>query len=84
MRNRFSNAVLIQDPRACNPSGVARALVEAIDEARGADIRPEDDPACRLICHQLAYLLNTNEFDHDQDLYSNAMSQCRARTASRH
>ena len=82
MRNRFSNAVLIQDPGACNPSGVARALVEAIDEARRDDIRPEDDPACRLICHQLAFLLNTAEIDGDIDRYYHLMRECRERASS--
>ena len=81
-RNRFSNAVLIQDPGACNPSGVARALVEACDEARNENIRPEDDPACRLICHQLASLLNVDEINRDLDCWGILMGACRERASS--
>ena len=59
MRNRFKDAHLIFQG-ACNPSGIARSLVAACDEAR-AEGRGTDavrrDPACRLITAQLAFLM---------------------------
>lgn len=82
MRNRFLNALYIQDPGASNPAGIARALVEAIDAARADDVRAEEDPACRLICHQLAFLLNTSAIDRDMDLWGNLMRECRERATS--
>jgi hypothetical protein len=61
---RYRDAIAISQG-ACNPSGVARSLVAAIDEfARSADYRGTDsvcqDTAVRLICHQLAFLLNVD------------------------
>ncbi len=85
-RNRYEEALLIQQG-ACNPSGVARALVKAIDEARaeGADTSGvEADPAVRLICHQLAFLLHVGEIDHGSlDVYSKLMNACREHASER-
>lgn len=71
-RNR--DAIAIQ-AGACNPSGVARSLVQAIDEFTDSpDYTGTDsvraDPAIRLICHQLAFLLGVGEINWDQDTYS--------------
>jgi hypothetical protein len=57
MSDRDRVAVLIVDPGASNPSGVARALVEAIDGARAQCVQPHRDPACRLITYHLAHLM---------------------------
>jgi aromatic ring hydroxylase len=57
MSNRFSDAIAIQS--ACNPSGIASALMRAqrviYDEGKGTDA-VRADPAVRLMVHQLAYL----------------------------
>jgi hypothetical protein len=78
MRNRFWSAHMIQQG-ACNPSGVARALVEAIDQAR-AECPDTDsvraDPAVRQIAHQLAFLLNLAEYDHDMDAWRRDYEIC--------
>ena len=75
--NRFQSAHLIQQG-ACNPAGVARALVKAIDEAR-AECGDTDsicnDVACRLICHQLAFLFNL-EFGYNSQDYSRDVAIC--------
>jgi hypothetical protein len=67
---------------ACNPSGIARSLVEAIDSAR-ADCADTDsvrkDPAVRMIAHQLAFLLNLAEYDHDSAAYSRDYRLCEER-----
>jgi hypothetical protein len=57
MRDRFYNAYHIWQYGACNPAGVARSLVEAIDESRAAHIDPSEDIACKMILDHLAFLL---------------------------
>jgi len=81
-RNRFWDADAIQQG-ACNPSGIARSLVKAIDEARadpGIMVIGTDgvraDPAVRLIVHQLAFLMNTIEYDTDPDSYARDLRMC--------
>ena len=81
MRSRFWAAHMIQQG-ACNPCGVARALVAAIDEARAenpdtANVRA--DPAVRMIAHQLAVLLNLAEYDHDMDAWRRDYEICEER-----
>jgi hypothetical protein len=61
--NRFWNAWHIQQG-ACNPSGVARSLVEAIDEVRAENPNTDNvrqDSAVRQICHQLAFILGVGD-----------------------
>ena len=54
--NRFAEALALQD--ACNPSGVARTLVEMMDDVKKhgdtADVRR--DPAVRITVAKLADL----------------------------
>jgi hypothetical protein len=64
MRNRFDNALMIQEG-ACNPSGIAHSLVNACHECIAAGVSQRTDPAVRLIVHQLAYLCNVGEIDGD-------------------
>ncbi len=78
MAKRHQDALDIQ-AGACNPSGIAHSLIAACAEVRaegdGTDaIRA--DPAIRLITHQLAYLMNTREFDDTLDAYSVATRAC--------
>lgn len=63
MAKRHADAIAIQG--ACNPSGVAISLVEAIREVHAEDrasptprgtIAVQEDHAVRLIVYQLAYL----------------------------
>ena len=76
--NRNRDAIAVQQG-ACNPSGVARALVRAIDEAR--EENPDTDavradPACRLICHQLAFLMGVGRIDNGMDDYGALIRAC--------
>jgi len=78
VNTRNKDAIAIQQG-ACNPSGVARALVRAIDEAR--EENPDTDavradPACRLICHQLAFLMGVGRIDSGEDDYSALIRAC--------
>lgn len=58
MRNRFDNAYEIWHNGASNPRGVARSLVEAIDEAveEGRGSAAAADPAVQMILDQLCWL----------------------------
>lgn len=81
-RSRFSAALLIQEG-ACNPSGITHALLSAIQElhAENADTPTIcNDPAVRLIAHQLAWILNLSEFDRDLDAYGRALDACREKS----
>lgn len=72
---RFNDAVFIQHG-ACNPAGVARSLVQAIDEARAENIAPRQDAACKLICHQLVHILGMSSIDLlPDDQYTAAMKE---------
>lgn len=83
MRNRFDNAVAIQEG-ACNPSGILHSMLEACEEIRanpehtGTD-QLRADPALRLMAHQLNYLLNVGEIDRDLDVYGKLVHECRTR-----
>ena len=84
--NRFYDAYMIQQG-ACNPAGIARALVTACDQAMAdhqSTDRVRNDPAVRLIVHQLAFLTNSTEYDQqlgygDDDPYRRDMRLCRER-----
>lgn len=83
---RFHDAVLIQKG-ACNPSGIARSLVAAIDEASADPASTGTaaicaDPAVRLITHQLAHVLRLSEYDFDLDAYGRDLRLCEARAAT--
>lgn len=58
MRNRFDNAYEIWHNGASNPRGVARSLVEAIDEAveEGRGSAAAADPAVQMIMDHLCFL----------------------------
>ena len=58
MSKRFKNADAIWNGGACNPRGVARTLVEAIDEAviEGGGSAAAADPAVQLILDRVCFL----------------------------
>ena len=77
MKQRNADALAIQ--WACNPAGIARALVKACDEARAEctdTMYTRQDPAVRLIVHQLAFLCKLEAFD-DFELYHKCIEACR-------
>ena len=82
--NRHTDAIDIQQG-ACNPSGIARSLVKAIDEARAETPgNAANDPAVRLIAHQLDHILNVREFDHGvMNEYRRAMTTCEEKAGYR-
>ena len=74
--NRHRDALLIVDPGACNPSGVALSLHNACRQviAEGGDQRT--DPAVRLIVTQLSFLTNSHA-DLDTAEYGKLIEACR-------
>lgn len=79
---RHDDALLIQS--AVNPAGIARSLHEAFREviAEGGDTRAQqEDPACRLILHQLAYLLGMTG-GYDLSEYRKYTEFCEAQVAA--
>ncbi len=87
MTKRHSDALFIQEG-ACNPSGIALAIVAACKEMRDEpDHKGTDeitsDPAVRLMVHQLAFICDVPALDHrdtsldDSRSWETAMKSCR-------
>ena len=77
---RFADALLIVDPGASNPSGIAYAIVEACREARAEGVGTKDDVAVRLMVTQLAWVCRA---DSDTEEYGELMAECRRRAAEK-
>lgn len=76
MAKRHETALYMQ-AGACNPSGIARALVETIDQARADGHDPREDAACKLVLHQLAAVMRMNYMTLLSDeQYRAAMTEC--------
>ena len=65
MSKRNKNAVAAQ-LGACNPIPMIRALQDGVEELKAEDpneyfSKVRTDPALRLIVHQLAFIMNTND-----------------------
>ncbi len=78
MRNRFENAVFIQQG-ACNPSGIAHSIVQACQEARkecGDTAYLTSDPAIRLMVHQLAFICKVDEINNEFLTYNTLTELC--------
>lgn len=73
--NRHQNALSIQEG-ACNPSGIAHALVDACRECISESVTQSEDAAVRLIVHQLAHLTNVRSIDDDYGVYEMLVSEC--------
>jgi hypothetical protein len=81
MSNRHGDAVVIVDPGAVNPAGIARAIVAACDEIMSEPVYRAQgtkalytDPALRLMVHQLSMLLGGVM---DLTDYSDCLAACR-------
>jgi hypothetical protein len=77
---RFANALLIVDPGACNPSGIAHAIIEACQEARAEGVDTHRDVAVRLMVTQLAWVCRA---DSDTEDYGELLAACRRRADSK-
>jgi hypothetical protein len=79
--NRFKDAVAIQQG-ACNPRAIVRALLCAIESVEGGTTAICNDPAVRLIAHQLSYLLNVEGVDKEFGVYTKLIDECEAKIAT--
>ena len=80
--DRHADALLITDPGASNPSGVALTLHHACRQVIAEGGRQSDDPAVRLMGLQLAFLLGVGGVL-DPDEYARLVGACRARAEER-
>ena len=87
MANRHRAALAIIDPGAVNPQGILVAMQDTCAEIRSEPgfVGTETfykDPALRLMCHQLSYLLNIQEFETGSiEGYSHAVAACKKEAA---
>lgn len=80
MGNRYKNALHIQQG-ACNTRAVAAALVEACDEVMAetaSTAATYNDPAIRMIVHQLAHLCKVDRIM-DLSVYDSLQKACKLR-----
>ena len=75
--DRHREALLITDPGASNPSGVALALHNACRQVLAEGGSQITDPAVRLICNQLVFLLEGTEVIGLEE-YRKLVAHCRA------
>lgn len=79
MAKRHRDALAITSG-ACNPSAICCSLVAAFAEMRENEKAGTkqlcDDPAVRLMVHQLAYICNVSELDAGLLSYSEALDNC--------
>ena len=81
--DRHRDALVIVDPGACNPAGVASAIHNACRQAIAEGSDQRIDPAIRLMVTQLAFLTDANS-DLDLVEYQRLMEVCRERAGERH
>lgn len=70
---------------ACNPTAIAGTLHRYCREMQlaGADTPTIlNDPALRLIAHQLAFLFQTSELDESLTAYGDALTTCKTQAAT--
>lgn len=84
MAQRHRDAVLIQDG-ASNPLAIVNALQRAMRAVSDEGKDSRKDAACRMMTHQLAYLLDV----HDSvcatltyEVYSELLAECEAASAA--
>lgn len=79
MAKRHKDAIAIQQG-ACNPSGIAHSIIEACSEIRAepghtGTKQITDDPAVRLMVHQLAFICRANDTDVGAE-YGRLIAEC--------
>lgn len=77
--DRFRDALVIVEPGACNPSGVARSIHDACRQVAAEGGDPRSDPAVRLMTAQLSELVGGDPAPAD---YAALIDVCRARAES--
>ena len=80
--SRFRDALVIVNPGACNPSGIAHSIVDACREIREHEPLVDtgmirQDPAIRLMTYQLAHLIAG--LSADDLVYGEDVAYCKRR-----
>ena len=78
--DRFHEALVIVDPGASNPAGVALAIHQACRQVIHEGTSQRNDPAVRLMTPQLAWLVSGDSNMPCED-YQALLGACRARAA---
>ena len=83
--SRVRDALVIVNPGACNPSGIALSIVDACHEMREHDHADtslvRQDPAIRLMVYQLAHLFGVAGAQYDVVHYMTDEATCKERLA---
>ena len=83
--SRFRDALVIINPGACNPSGVALSIAHACREMRDHEnVNTKSvcqDPAIRLMVYQLAHLFGVAGDQYDLVHYMTDEAACKDRLA---
>jgi hypothetical protein len=79
--SRFRDALVIVNPGACNPSGIAHSIIEACREIREHEPAASNtrDPAIRLMVYQLASVCGVA--DYALERYTTDEAACKERLA---
>lgn len=80
MAQRHRNAIAAQGG-ACNPRPIIRSLKDGLDELllenpKAGTQEILEDPALRMIAHQLGHLLNLREIDSSCGVYDRLITEC--------
>ncbi len=82
--SRFRDALVIVDPGACNPSGIALSIAEACREIREHETSATTalcgDPAIRLMVYQLASICDVAAYSLER--YIADVAACKGRLAA--
>src|SRR5215470_9697172 len=81
--SRFRDALVIVNPGACNPSGIAHSIIEACRGIREHEpkVSTADDPAIRLMVYQLASVCGVAVADYALERYIADEAACKERLA---
>ena len=60
--SRFRDALVIVNPGACNPSGIAHSIIDREIRQHEAKGSTADDPAIRLMVYQLASVCGVADY----------------------
>jgi len=73
---RFKDALVIQ-LGAVNPSGICHTIIEACREVQDEGGSTQDDPAIRLMVHQLAFICKVDQINTKPNEYGELTKACK-------
>lgn len=82
--SRFSDAIYISDG-ACNPVAVAHTInhhMSIMHQNGSSSTEIREDPALRLMVHQLAFLMNVQQLDSEVCAWSHLRHKCEVQSSN--